>query len=128
MKGGHDDLATERVLLGEALEDVQAQVGVMVTHALASSDAPGEIYKTGLHTTSLLESLAELVIGWLLVRHAAIAIDALGEASDEDRPFYEGKVASARWFAANVLPKAGLRRRLAEEEDGALMDLPDAAF
>ncbi len=128
VKGGHDDLVAERELLGQALEDVQAQVGAMVVHALASAAEPEEIYKTGLHTTSLLESLAELVIGWLLIRHAAVAMDALPNADEADGPFYEGKIASARWFAANVLPKAAQRRDHAETEDGSLMDLPVAAF
>jgi hypothetical protein len=128
VKGGHEELVAERELLGQALEDVQAQIGVMVAHALASGQEPEAIYKTGLHTTSLLESLAELIIGWLLIRHAAIAIDATAGASEEDRPFYEGKVAAARWFAANVLPEAALRRSSAEAEDGSLMDLPVAAF
>ena len=127
VKGGHEDLAAERELLGAALEDVQGQIGVMVGHALASQNEPAEIYKTGLHATSLLNSLAEVVIGWLLIRHAAVALDAIDEAGD-DVPFYEGKIASARWFAARVLPKAALRRSQAEAEDGAVMDLPVAAF
>jgi hypothetical protein len=128
VKGGHEELVAERELLGQALEDVQGQIGVMVTHALASGQEPEAIYKTGLHTTSLLESLAELIIGWLLIRHAAIAVDAHEGAAEDDRYFYEGKIASARWFAANVLPEAALRRSSAEAEDGSLMDLPVAAF
>ncbi len=128
VKGGHEELSTERELLAQALEDVQGQVGVMVAHAVASQQDPDEIYKTGLHTTSLLEGLAEVVIGWLLIRHAAIAIEAIEGASEGDRAFYEGKIASARWFAANVLPEATLRRRRAEAEDGAVMELPIAAF
>ncbi len=128
VKGGHEELSAERELLAQALEDVQGQVGVMVAHAVASQQDPDEIYKTGLHTTSLLESLAEVVIGWLLIRHAAIAIEANEGASEGDRAFYEGKIASARWFAANVLPEVTLRRRRAEAEDGAVMELPIAAF
>jgi alkylation response protein AidB-like acyl-CoA dehydrogenase len=128
VKGGHDDLAAERELLGKALEDVQAQIGVMVSHAIASLEVPEEIYKTGLHTTSLLYSLAEVVISWLLIRHAAIAIEALADADESDRAFYEGKIASARWFVSHVLPEAEVRRAWAEAEDGALMELPDEAF
>ena len=77
---------------------MQGQVGAMVEHAVASTTDPEEIYKTGLHTTSLLEGLGEIIIGWLLIRHAAIAIDALEGADEADRSFYEGKIASARWF------------------------------
>ncbi len=126
VKGGPDELAAERELLGEALEDVQAQIGVMGAHAVASVEDPPQIYKTGLHANALLESLAELVIGWLLARHAAVALERL--ADGQDAAFYEGKVDSARFFCRNVLPKARLRREAAQAEDGAVMALSDDAF
>ena len=130
MKGGgpDDPLATERELLGAAGEDVQGLVGVLVGHLMAAIDDPAQVHKTGLHTNALLEGLAELVMGWLLIRHAEVALAKLGGDPGADRGFYEGKVASARWFAANVLPKAALRRRVAEAEDGWLMSMDDAAF
>jgi hypothetical protein len=130
VKGGAaaDAFVVERELLGKAAEDVQGQLGVMVGHMMASQTEPAALYKPALHANSLLDSLAELIIGWLLIRHAEIADEALEGASEEDRGFYEGKIASARWFAANVLPKTGLRRVLAEQEQGELMDLPDEAF
>jgi hypothetical protein len=96
--------------------------------ASMQDDQASEIYKTGLNSTELLFSLSELVIAWLLLRQAEIAEAALESASGTDVDFYTGKVASARWFARNVLPKATRRRELAETEDGALMALPEAAF
>ncbi len=134
--GGDDDpFADERQRLGTALEDAQSHLGVLLTHAMASMDEAKrtEIYKTGLHTTDLLFSLSEVMIAWLLLRHAEVAQARLDGADDEplpdgDRAFYEGKVASARWFARHVLPKVALRRRTAEEEDGALMELSNEAF
>ena len=41
---------------------------------------------------------------------------------------YEGKIASARFFARHALPKTKARREAAEQEDGWLMDMPDSAF
>ncbi len=130
VKGGEsgDPFSAERELLGAALEDVQGQVGAMVAHLMAAQEEPGEVYKVGLHTNGLLESLSELLIGWRLLVHADIATDALPSASGTDRAFYEGKVASAKWFAANVLPGIAVRRQRAEAEDGALMELPVEAF
>jgi alkylation response protein AidB-like acyl-CoA dehydrogenase len=128
IKGGPDELAVEREMLGRALEDLQAQIGVMVGYSMASQQDPEQIYKTGLHTTKLLESLSEVVIGWLLIRHAEVAVHALPEASEKDKAFYEGKIASARFFARDAFPKARLRREAAEVEDGALMELPVEAF
>jgi hypothetical protein len=128
IKGGSEDLEIERELLGKALDDVQAHVGVLVGHSMASMQDPPEIYKTGLHTTPLLESLAEVIMGWLMIRHAAIALEAMDGANEADRAFYEGKIAAARYFARTVLPKVKLRRELAETEDGSLMDLPVESF
>jgi alkylation response protein AidB-like acyl-CoA dehydrogenase len=128
VKGGSEEMAIERELLGKALEDLQMHVGALVGYSMGAMQDPPQIYKTGLHTTPLLESLAEVVIGWLLIRHADVALEALPAASDADRAFYDGKVASARYFAQTVLPKAHLRRTLAETEDGALMDLPVESF
>jgi len=128
IKDGSEEMAVERELLGKALEDVQNHVGALVGFSMAAMQDPPEIYKTGLHTTPLLESLAEVVIGWLLIRHADVALEALPGASESDRAFYEGKIASARYFARTVLPQATLRRELAQTEDGGLMDLAVESF
>ena len=128
IKGGSEEMAVERELLGKALEDVQNHVGALVGFSMGAMQNPSEIYKTGLHTTPLLESLAEVTMGWLLIRHADVAVEALPEASESDRAFYEGKIASARYFARTVLPKATLRRELAQTEDGGLMDLAVESF
>ena len=119
--GGADDpFEAERELLGAALENVQGHLNAMIGPLMAAQETPEEIYKPALHTNHLLESLAELVIGWLLLRHAEVATEALAEGSDA---YYEGKIASARFFAKQVLPKAALRRELAETEDASVMDL-----
>lgn len=126
VKAGQDDdpVAAERQTLGTMLEDTQAHLGVMVEHLMASMSGETErIYSTGLHTTALLESMAEVVIGWQLLRHAEIAA-AQADAS----PFHAGKVASARFFIADVAPKVAARRAAAEREDGWLMQLDAAAF
>lgn len=119
-----DPFSHERELLAAMLDDTQAHLGSMVEHLMASvQGTPEEIYKVGLQTNHLLESIAETVISWLLLRHAEIAVDKM----DED-PFYRGKVASARWFVRHTAPKTGIRRAAAEAEDGALMELPVEAF
>ena len=93
-----------------------------------SRDANENIYKVGLNTTRLLMACGDLVVGWLLLRQAAVALEKLPTASDRDRPFYEGKVAAARWFAASVLPELSAKRAIAESTDLSLMELDEAAF
>ncbi len=48
--------------------------------------------------------------------------------SDRDRAFYEGKLATSRFFAQTVLPRLTVERRIAEDTTLELMDLPAEAF
>ena len=121
-------LTRERELLARALEDVQAINGAMVNDLMSAADEVTNIYKVGLNTTRLLMAVGDLVIAWLLLRQAAVALDALPTAAARDRAFYEGKVASARWFAASVLPVLSAQRSMAEATDLGLMELDEAAF
>ena len=122
-------LATERELLGKALEDVQAIVGVMGQWAMAAQASPQEIYRVGLNTTRLLMTSGDLMIGWLLLRQAEVAERALkGEVSDRDRNFYEGKIETARWFARNRLPLIAGERAVAEATTLDVMELSEDAF
>ncbi|MDP9495493.1 MAG: acyl-CoA dehydrogenase [Actinomycetota bacterium] len=126
VKGGpdHDPLAVEREQLGRMLDDVQGQLGVMVENLMSSlAGESTDIYKVGLHTNSLLESLAEVIIAWQLLRHAEVAVSRV-----DDDPFYAGKVESARWFLRLSAPRVAARRDTALTEDGALMKLPVEAF
>ena len=73
--------------------------------------------------------MGDLVIGYLLIRPADVAITALDAgASAKDTPFYEGKIAVARFFAKSVLPELTARRAIVETADNGIMDLDVAAF
>ncbi len=126
---GNGRLKQERALLGRALDDTQAMVGVMAGWALGSLEHPAEIYKVGLNTTRLLMALGDLVIGWLLCRQAEIALHRLGEElSAADRAFYLGKVAAAQFFCTTQLPKLAAERAITEATTSELMELPEEAF
>jgi len=126
---GSGRLQSERELLGKALEDVQAIVGVMGTWAMESLENATEVYKVGLNSTRLLMASGDLVIGWLLLRQAEVAIKALENApADRDRAFYEGKIETARWFARNRLPLLAAERAVAEATTLDLMELSEEAF
>jgi hypothetical protein len=83
----------------------------------------------GQHSVRLLLATGDLLIGWLLLRQAEVALQALsGEVSTRDKAFYEGKVAVASFFARNVLPELSAGRKIVEAADNSLMDMPEAAF
>lgn len=126
---GSGQLSVERELLGQALENVQAILGVMGQWAMASQTDINEIYKVGLNSTRLLMASGDLMIGWLLIRQAEVALAALAAGpSDRDKDFYTGKVESARWFARNRLPLLAAERGIAEATTGDIMEIPEAAF
>ena len=127
---GNGTIAKEREMLGRALEDVQGIVGTLGGYAMKSQQDKTELYKVGQHTTRLLLCLGDLVIGWLLLRQAAIAVEALaaGGVSSKDQQFYAGKIAAAKFFAAQRFPLLTAERSIAEAADNDLMDLDEAAF
>jgi hypothetical protein len=131
VKGGSadDSFARERETLGRALDDVQGMIGALGGFALKSQTVPSEIYKVGQNTNRLLLATGDLVIGWLLLRQAEIASAALaGTPTESDREFYTGKIAAARFFVANQLPKLATERAILESTDNNLMQVPQSAF
>ncbi|MFI6603158.1 acyl-CoA dehydrogenase [Nonomuraea sp. NPDC050536] len=124
-EAGNGRLKQERKLLGEAAAEVKAMGDTMAGWALGSLESPAEIYKAGLNTTRLLLALGDLIIGWLLLRQAEVALAKLAEGED---PFYQGKVAAASFFATTVLPRLAAERRVLAGTGLELMDLPEEAF
>jgi alkylation response protein AidB-like acyl-CoA dehydrogenase len=128
--GGNGRLKAERVALADAAAQVEAIAAAMTGFAIASADQPAEIYKVGLNTTRLLMALGDLVIGWLLLTHAEIALRELDriDAGSAEHDFYAGKLAAGRFFAATVLPRLAAERKVVEETTLDLMDLPEGGF
>jgi hypothetical protein len=103
-------------------------VGSMVGYLMSGQEDVRNVYKVGLQTTRLLLSLGDLVVGWLLLRQAEVAIAKLDAGAGKDEAFYTGKVAAASFFAKNILPELPLRRSLVESTTLDVMDVPEEAF
>jgi alkylation response protein AidB-like acyl-CoA dehydrogenase len=128
-ESGNGRLKAERALLATALEDVQAMAASLTGYLMAAQENPGEVYKVGLGSVRFLMSVGDLVIGWLLAKQAAVAIEALDNGADgADRAFYEGKVGVASFFAKNMLPLLTSTRQVIENLDNDVMELDEAAF
>ena len=133
-EAGNGRLNEERALLATGLEDAQAIVGLLIKDLMSSNPEAEEgdvanIYKVGLNTTRLLMVLGDVICAYLLAAPGVRGADgALGRRLDQDQAFYEGKVASAQFFARTVLPKITAERAIAEATDLMPMDLDEAAF
>ncbi|GAB3287385.1 acyl-CoA dehydrogenase [Parasphingorhabdus pacifica] len=128
-EGADDRLKEERALLAQGLEDAQGMLGTLFEFLTSAQEDVKNVYKVGQHAVSLLMSLGDVMIGWLLLRQAEAALTALDAgASAKDQPFYQGKVAVLRFFTKNVLPEIKSRRTIVESADNSLMEVDEAAF
>ena len=131
---GGEKLKAERELLAQAHSDLQAMLGSMVGFLMSADPNADDgdvrnIYKVGQNTTRLLLATGDVVVAWLLLRQAAVALQRLAEGpATKDRTFYQGKVAAAQFFARQVLPRISAERAALDSTDNALMDLDEAAF
>ena len=121
------ELSAEKALLAKALEDTNAIMAKLIEFAMASEEKPTEIYKTGLNTSRLLMSVGEVIIAWLLLREADIAL-AKSANPGRDADFYAGKISAAKFFVRTVLPHISSERMVVESETGDLMDVAESAF
>jgi len=123
------ELADARSQLTTALDDLQAWVNTMTGYLVESQQSARELYRVGLESVRFLLAVGDLLIGWLLLRHAEIALAALDrDPTVADRAFYSGKVAAANFFVKNVLPRLTADRGIAANVDLAVMDLREEAF
>jgi alkylation response protein AidB-like acyl-CoA dehydrogenase len=129
-EAGNGQLKVERLSLGKALGELQAILGIEMgwLQAVQGGDTR-ELYKVGLTSRRVLLALGDVILSWLLLRQAEVALKALGgDVSPADKNFYEGKIAAARFFAREVLPRVGADRRVIENTTLDIMDLPEEAF
>ena len=123
-------LKEERACLQKALDDFGGMVAAMFSQLMSGQEDVRNVYQVGQNTTRLLLSAGDLMVGYLLLRQASVALTTLDAngVSASDRAFYEGKAAVARFFAQTVLPELSARKLITESIDNSLMDVAEAAF
>jgi alkylation response protein AidB-like acyl-CoA dehydrogenase len=123
-------LKEERAGLQKGLEDFGAMVAAMFGQLMSGQEDVRNVYKVGQNATRLLLSAGDLMVGYLLLRQAHVALQKLDAngVSEADRKFYEGKPAVARFFVTTVLPELTARRQVTEAMDNALMDVAEESF
>jgi alkylation response protein AidB-like acyl-CoA dehydrogenase len=90
----------------------------------------GQLALVPLSANRFCEMMSELTVAWLLLEGAVVADAAKSktDAGHPDHAFYTGKVASALYFARNVLPGVEHKAALLADEDKSPIEIPDAAF
>jgi len=124
----HEALKPQALLLQTALDDVTAMTAALTGYLMAAAQHPTEIYKVGLASVRYLLAVGDLLIGWRLLVQAGAARAALDGGGDTDAAFYRGKIATAGFFAKNMLPRLSALRTVVEALDADLMRVPEEAF
>jgi len=119
--------AAEKEALLKALGDLNAIIATLVGHAMESQNDAEKIYTVGLNTSRCLMAVGDIITAWLLLRQADIALEKIPTAG-KDLEFYNGKIASAKFFVSNYLPHITADRKIVEATDNSIMDISDAAF
>jgi alkylation response protein AidB-like acyl-CoA dehydrogenase len=128
-ESGNGRLKAERELLATALADVQGMAATLTGYLMSAQEDAANIYKVGLGSVRFLMSVGDLVLGWLLLEQSAVAIAALDNgATGDDRNFYDGKIATASFFAKNFLPLLTSTRLVIDTIDNEVMELDEASF
>ncbi|MBL4818586.1 MAG: acyl-CoA dehydrogenase, partial [Deltaproteobacteria bacterium] len=117
-----DFLLAEYDELEKAVKASENIMGAMMTKMAES------LYHVGLQGNRILNGIAELVIGWLMIRQGEVAAEKLGSASGSEKAFYEGKLASVRFFCREALPDVTHAKDMIEKSDLSLMELSEEAF
>ncbi len=90
----------------------------------------GQLSLVPLSANRFCEMMSELTVAWLLLEGAVVADEAKAKVdpSHPDHAFYAGKVASALYFARNILPGVEHKAQLLADEDKSPLEIPDAGF
>jgi len=77
-----------------------------------------------------LAVMGDVVCGWLLLQGAGVALEKLAslDAGDADVPFYKGKVMSARFFAAEILPTVKARCEIIKDSEALAVEIAEESF
>ncbi len=119
------NLSAEVALLAEALGQYKE-----IQTTLAGYLGQGKFGMIGFFATRILHATGYIYGAKLLLEHALIAqkkVDEIGKDHFE-YPYYAGKIASAKFFAHNILPNVGTTLRVIKEGDNSVMEIPEASY
>lgn len=127
-EAGPAELEGARLGVARALADVESMVGTLTEHLMAAQEDKHSLYLIGLGAVPLLMAVGDLMVGWMLLREATVALDRLPEATGADHDFYTGKVTVANFFTRAHLPQVTAARTTIEALDLDVMHMPEGAF
>jgi alkylation response protein AidB-like acyl-CoA dehydrogenase len=125
-------IAKYQPALPDLTPDVQAAMNTLAEVAMlfAASGKTGKFLIPVSNAYPFLMLMGQVVMAWMLLWQAGVAKEKLAapDGGGADRAFYEGKVASARYFIKHVLPEVDAAAKAIQSEDVSMMEIADEAF
>ena len=107
--------------LQAAVEHLQMATGHVMEAAMSNYD------EIGAASVEYLRLFGLVALGFMWVRMAVIAAEKV-QLGAVDAPFYQAKLATARFYVERVLPQAGGLLFAIKAGKAPLMEMPEAAF
>ena len=125
-------IAKYQPALPDLAPDVQAGVNTLAETAMlfAASGKAGKFLIPVSNAYPFLMLMGQVVTAWLLLWEAGVAKEKLGapDGGGADKAFYEGKLATARYFIKHVLPEVDAAAKAIKSEDLSMMEIADEGF
>ena len=115
------------------LADLAADLGAAVerygtTTALLGAELSKNPQRALANAHEYLNMVGHTVVAWLWLREASAAQKALPSATGADVPFYEGKIATARYFFRHELAKTRAQAELLGSLETSALDVRPGHF
>lgn len=90
----------------------------------------GKIGMAGLYATRILHATSKVICAKLLLDQALIAQEKLAAIEPEhfDYAYYQGKIASARFYVRNIVPEVSTLLAIVKDGDTSAIEIPEEAF
>jgi hypothetical protein len=112
---------------GEQLTDAFANIMEVVRNTLcATGKGHAELALANAHV--FLELTGHVVIAWMWLRQALVAVRRVGEVEGDERDFYQGKLQACSYFFRWELPKTQHWYQLLNDMDPTCLEMQDEWF
>jgi len=122
---------TDHPLLGDSVKKLERSKEAMVRAAASFPDKGKEDPGIPLSVAKpFLDLSGHLICTWMLLESAVTAAALMegGQPLEKDRVFYQGKISTARFAAANLLPQADALATTIFEWDRSVIDMEAEGF
>jgi alkylation response protein AidB-like acyl-CoA dehydrogenase len=116
------DPAGMAAALEPALQDLQAATMWLAQNGIVDPD------NAGAGAYAYMDLMGLVTLGWMWLKMAAAASQALAGERKEDEGFYQAKLTTARFYAERELPLSIALRKKIEAGAETLMKIPAEAF